>query len=155
MNQKYFYSANYVDLNRFKSFKNFVLGLTFAFGFTPCIGPVLGALLTLSSNKQTVSEGILLLSAYSLGLAIPFMGSLWAELYGVLNLGAVRSLLHAIGVISTAISPFLFGLFIILKSKALRMNYQKHKTWLWVLFYGYLFYAAIHAIFIFLAIGST
>jgi|TARA_B100000003_G_C10853130_1_gene339854 hypothetical protein len=49
---------------------------------------------------------------------------------------------------------FLFGLFIILKSKALRINYQKHKTWLWVLFYGYLFYAAIHAIFIFLAIGS-
>ena len=56
LNQKYFYSANYVDLNRFKSFKNFILGLTFAFGFTPCIGPVLGALLTLSSNKQTVSE---------------------------------------------------------------------------------------------------
>ena len=73
LNQKYFYSANYVDLNRFKSFKNFILGLTFAFGFTPCIGPVLGALLTLSSNKQTVSEGILLLSVYSLGLAIPFI----------------------------------------------------------------------------------
>ena len=50
---------------------------------------------------------------------------------------------------------FLFGLFIILKSKALRINYQKHKAWLWVLLYGYLFYAAIHAIFIFLAIGST
>ena len=49
---------------------------------------------------------------------------------------------------------FLFGLFIILKSKALRINYQKHKTWLWVLFYGYLFYAAIHAIFIILAVGS-
>ena len=40
------------------------------------------------------------------------MGSLWAELYGVLNLGAIRSLLHAIGVFSTALSPFLFGLFI-------------------------------------------
>ena len=50
---------------------------------------------------------------------------------------------------------FLFGLFIIIKSKALRMNYQKHKTWIWVLFYGSLFYAVIHAIFIFLAIGST
>ena len=73
LNQKYFYSANYVDLNRFKSFKNFILGLTFAFGFTPCIGPVLGALLTLSSNRQTVSEGIFLLTAYSAGLAIPFI----------------------------------------------------------------------------------
>ncbi len=73
LNQKYFYSANYVDLNKFKSYKNFILGLTFAFGFTPCIGPVLGALLTLSSSTQTVNEGIFLLSAYSLGLAIPFI----------------------------------------------------------------------------------
>ena len=39
----------------------------------PCIGPVLGALLTLSSSRQTVSEGIFLLSAYSFGLAIPFI----------------------------------------------------------------------------------
>ena len=73
MNQRYFYSANYIDLNKFKSFKNFILGLTFAFGFTPCIGPVLGALLTLSSNTQTLTQGIYLLSAYSLGLAIPFI----------------------------------------------------------------------------------
>tara|TARA_B100000700_G_scaffold179952_1_gene198656 strand:- start:439 stop:1146 length:708 start_codon:yes stop_codon:yes gene_type:complete len=73
LNQRYFYSANYVDLNKFKNYKNFILGLTFAFGFTPCIGPVLGALLTLSSSSQTVNEGIFLLSAYSLGLAIPFI----------------------------------------------------------------------------------
>jgi len=73
LNQRYFYSANYVDLNKFKYFKNFILGLTFAFGFTPCIGPVLGALLTLSSSSQTVNEGIFLLSGYSLGLAIPFI----------------------------------------------------------------------------------
>ena len=73
LNQRYFYSANYVDLNKFKNYKNFILGLTFAFGFTPCIGPVLGALLTLSSSSQTLREGIFLLSAYSLGLAIPFI----------------------------------------------------------------------------------
>ena len=73
LNQRYFYSANYVDLNKFKNYKNFILGLTFAFGFTPCIGPVLGALLTLSSSTQTVNEGVFLLSSYSLGLAIPFI----------------------------------------------------------------------------------
>ena len=50
---------------------------------------------------------------------------------------------------------FLFGVFIILKSNALRIQYQKHKAWLWVLFYGYLFYASIHAGFIFLALGSS
>ncbi len=73
LNQKYFYSANHVDLKKFKNYKNFILGLAFAFGFTPCIGPVLGALLTLSSSTQTVNQGILLLSVYSLGLAIPFI----------------------------------------------------------------------------------
>ena len=40
------------------------------------------------------------------------MGSLWAELYGVLNLGSIRAMLHAIGVFSTALSPYLFGVFI-------------------------------------------
>jgi len=73
LNKKYFYSSNYIDIAKFNIFKNFVLGLTFAFGFTPCIGPVLGALLTLSSRSQTVMEGIVLLSAYSLGLAVPFI----------------------------------------------------------------------------------
>ena len=51
LNQKYFYTANYVDLNKFKSFKNFILGLTFAFGFTPCIGLVLGVLFILLLNR--------------------------------------------------------------------------------------------------------
>ncbi len=73
LNMKYFYSSNYIDISKFNILKNFVLGLTFAFGFTPCIGPVLGALLTLSSRSQTVMEGIVLLSAYSLGLAVPFI----------------------------------------------------------------------------------
>jgi len=73
VNKRYFYSSNYLSLDKFKKIKNFVLGLTFAFGFTPCIGPVLGALLTLSSNSETVNRGIFLLSSYSLGLAIPFI----------------------------------------------------------------------------------
>lgn len=50
----------------------FFLGLAFAFGWTPCIGPILGALLLLAATKQTVTEGVFLLSVYSLGLGIPF-----------------------------------------------------------------------------------
>jgi cytochrome c-type biogenesis protein len=73
VNFKYFYSANYVDLKKFSTFKNFVLGLTFAFGFTPCIGPVLGALLTLTSNADTLNKGIGLLVSFSLGLTLPFI----------------------------------------------------------------------------------
>ncbi len=49
----------------------YVMGLAFAFGWTPCIGPVLGPILTLAGGRETVGEGALLLAAYSLGLGIP------------------------------------------------------------------------------------
>ncbi len=51
----------------------FVVGSAFAFGWTPCIGPVLGSILALSATEASISTGILLLSFYSLGLAIPFI----------------------------------------------------------------------------------
>ena len=52
-----------------------VVGLTFAAGWTPCIGPILGSILTLASVSQTAATGITMLAAYSLGLAIPFFVS--------------------------------------------------------------------------------
>ncbi len=51
----------------------YLIGLAFAFGWSPCIGPVLGVILTLSAALSTVSNGIALLGAYSLGLGIPFL----------------------------------------------------------------------------------
>ncbi len=51
----------------------YVMGLAFAFGWTPCIGPVLGPILTLAGSKETVGEGALLLATYSAGLGIPFL----------------------------------------------------------------------------------
>tara|TARA_B100001093_G_scaffold499917_1_gene549715 strand:+ start:591 stop:1304 length:714 start_codon:yes stop_codon:yes gene_type:complete len=53
----------------------FVVGAAFAFGWTPCIGPVLGSILALSATEASISNGILLLSFYSLGLAVPFIAS--------------------------------------------------------------------------------
>src|SRR5436853_2006521 len=50
-----------------------VLGLAFAFGWTPCIGPILAGILTIASTKQTVTEGMFLLAVYSAGLGIPFL----------------------------------------------------------------------------------
>jgi len=50
-----------------------VLGLAFAFGWTPCIGPILAGILTIASTKQTVTEGMFLLGVYSAGLGIPFL----------------------------------------------------------------------------------
>ncbi|MCF7702044.1 cytochrome c biogenesis CcdA family protein [Loktanella sp. M215] len=51
----------------------YVLGLAFAFGWTPCIGPILGAILTLSSTAGGMSDGIWLLAIYSAGLGVPFL----------------------------------------------------------------------------------
>jgi len=72
----------------------------------------IGVLLLAIGDKPIIFIIYMSLISFSTALSIPFMGSLWAELYGVLNLGAIRSLLHAISVFSTAISPFLFGLFL-------------------------------------------
>lgn len=51
----------------------YLLGLAFAFGWTPCIGPVLGAILTVSTVSSTATNGVALLALYSLGLGIPFL----------------------------------------------------------------------------------
>ena len=51
----------------------YIMGLAFAFGWTPCIGPVLGPILTIAGGRETVGEGALLLAAYSLGLGLPFL----------------------------------------------------------------------------------
>ncbi|QLF70433.1 cytochrome c biogenesis protein CcdA [Peteryoungia desertarenae] len=50
----------------------YVMGLAFAFGWTPCIGPVLGAILGVAAARETVGDGAMLLAIYSLGLAVPF-----------------------------------------------------------------------------------
>lgn len=52
-----------------------LVGVTFASGWTPCVGPVLGSVLTLAGTSQTLDQGILLLSAYAAGLAVPFLAS--------------------------------------------------------------------------------
>jgi cytochrome c-type biogenesis protein len=50
-----------------------IVGISFAFGWTPCIGPILSAILLFAAQQETVNQGIMLLSIYSLGLAIPFL----------------------------------------------------------------------------------
>lgn len=52
---------------------SFIFGATFAFGWTPCVGPILGSILLLASSTATVFQGALLLAVFSLGLAVPFL----------------------------------------------------------------------------------
>ena len=73
LNNKYFYSSNIIHVGKYTKLKNFIMGFTFGFGFTPCIGPVLGALLTLSSSAETVNLGIVYLLFFSTGMGIPFL----------------------------------------------------------------------------------
>ena len=51
----------------------YLIGLAFAFGWTPCVGPILSAILVVAGSEQTVARGAILLSAYALGLGIPFL----------------------------------------------------------------------------------
>lgn len=64
-----------------------LMGVFFSAGWAPCVGPVLGAVLTLALNRAQVGQGVVLLSAYSLGLAIPF-------LLAALGMGRITELLR-------------------------------------------------------------
>ena len=55
------------------AFGAYVLGLAFAFGWTPCIGPILGAILSIAASEASVARGTTLLAAYAAGLGIPFL----------------------------------------------------------------------------------
>ena len=54
----------------------FVIGFAFAFGWTPCVGPILGVILTFAAAQDSVTKGIFLLAVYSMGLAVPFSADL-------------------------------------------------------------------------------
>ncbi|MGH6714455.1 MAG: cytochrome c biogenesis CcdA family protein [Bradyrhizobium sp.] len=77
----------------------YLLGMAFAFGWTPCIGPMLGAILTVSAASATVATGVTLLAIYSLGLGMPFLlvalftGGLLARFRSI---GRVGRLLHVL-----------------------------------------------------------
>tara|TARA_B100000676_G_scaffold104743_1_gene104509 strand:- start:149 stop:856 length:708 start_codon:yes stop_codon:yes gene_type:complete len=55
------------------NFGSILIGMAFGFGWTPCIGPILGSILALAATEESINKGILLLLFYSLGLAIPFI----------------------------------------------------------------------------------
>ena len=78
-----------VDPERGRALGAVALGAAFAFGWTPCIGPVLGAILTLGASTANVGEGTALLAVYSAGLGVPF---LLAALFTDRLLGAIRRL---------------------------------------------------------------
>jgi len=56
----------------------YLVGAAFAFGWSPCVGPILGGILTIAGGRETVYQGMLLLGVYSLGLGLPFFLAGWS-----------------------------------------------------------------------------
>lgn len=79
---------------------SFIVGVVFAIGWTPCVGPALAAILGLAGRQNTVTQGVILLSAYSLGLGLPFILTALA-MNRFLNLfGKVKKYFKVISVVS-------------------------------------------------------
>ena len=82
----------------------YVMGLAFAFGWTPCIGPVLAAILALAASETTIARGASLLAVYSLGLGIPFVLAAFALKPFVATLARMR---HRLGLVEKAMGAML------------------------------------------------
>jgi cytochrome c-type biogenesis protein len=77
-----------------------LVGLAFAFGWTPCIGPILGGILLVAGSRETVAEGVVLLAVYSLGLGVPFLLTSLAIDRFFLVSKAIRRHYHTIELVS-------------------------------------------------------
>ena len=74
INLKFLNYEKRIQTNGNKNFYSPILiGMAFAFGWTPCIGPILGSILVLASTEENMNQGVFLLISYSLGLALPFV----------------------------------------------------------------------------------
>jgi cytochrome c-type biogenesis protein len=106
---------------------SFAVGLTFAVGWTPCVGPILGGILTLASTAETLQRGIGLLIAYSAGLGIPFLVSALA-LQSFLRLFKryrpfIPVVERAAGVIMVAVGVLVFtNYYVVLNSWAISLT---------------------------------
>ncbi len=101
---------------------SFVVGFAFAFGWTPCIGPILAGILVLAGSQDTVAKGILLLAVYSLGLAVPFLMTSIGVNRFLAFYSRFRRHLHAVEVVS-GVLLIIFGLLIALNRFTLLSGY--------------------------------
>jgi cytochrome c-type biogenesis protein len=88
----------------------FLLGFAFAFGWTPCIGPILATVLALAAASDTITRGVLLLAVYSAGLAVPFLLTALGIGQFLKFYQRFRKHLHAVEVFSGALLLFVGGL---------------------------------------------
>lgn len=87
-----------MDLLKASSYGSAALGAAFAIGWTPCIGPIYGSILSIAMSRNQLLEGVILLAAYALGLALPFLlAALMWERWGLRRLTRYSATLERIG----------------------------------------------------------
>jgi cytochrome c-type biogenesis protein len=92
------------------AWSGFFLGFAFAFGWTPCIGPILATVLALAAASDTIARGVLLLAVYSAGLAVPFLLTALGIGQFLRFYQRFRKYLHAVELFSGALLLFVGGL---------------------------------------------
>lgn len=107
----------------------YILGLAFAFGWTPCIGPILGTILTISASSASLGGGVWLLAIYSLGLAVPF-------LLTALFTDAIAARIKTIGRAGRALYLLAGGVMVLMGLAVLTGNMTRMAYWLLETFPG-------------------
>ena len=100
----------------------FIMGLAFAAGWTPCIGPILGSILLYAGSYDTIGRGILLLTSYSIGLGLPFIASALLIDTLTFKLKKLNKYFKAISIIS-GIIMIIFGILIFTNKLVLLTGY--------------------------------
>lgn len=119
-NQKHFSAVG--KLKPGKPLSSFVFGATFAFGWTPCVGPILGSILLLASSTATATQGAVLLSVFSLGLAVPFLLVALGYGHAASVIGKLTKYMTVINIIGGAFLIFL-GVVMLTGSMSLWLAY--------------------------------
>lgn len=88
-----------IIFTRGKPVNSFILGSAFAFGWTPCVGPILGSILFVASTSATAFQGAFLLSVFSLGLALPFLMVAAGMGFAVNLIGKLTGVLNVISIV--------------------------------------------------------
>ncbi len=103
-----------IHINNYKPglIGSFIVGLSFAFGWTPCIGPILGSVLSVAATSENISEGIFLLVLYSAGLGIPFIIAAYGIGSFLRFLSKIRKHIRTIEIF-TGLLLILFGILIL------------------------------------------
>ncbi len=97
-------------------FGSFLIGVTFAAAWTPCAGPILGSILLIAGTKTTVAEGAILLSLYSLGIAVPFLITAVLINGFVAHLNRLKKVISVINLVS--------GVFLVIVGILIMTNYM-------------------------------